>query len=59
MRWKWYVVCVGGEKSRILIENSEGKTSFGKTMHRWEDDIKMDRKHLLRSNTKGYGGKTH
>jgi hypothetical protein len=44
MRWAWHVARM--EKMRnackILIGNTEGKTSLGRHRHRWEDDIRIE-----------------
>jgi hypothetical protein len=37
---------------RVLVGKSEGKKPFGRTKHRWEDNIKMD---LLEVGMWGYG----
>jgi len=44
MRWVWHVVHMG--ESRVVywvwVGKFEGKRPFGRPMHRWKDNIKMD-----------------
>jgi hypothetical protein len=44
MRWAAYVARTGGKRNayRILEAKPEGKSSLGRTSHRWVDNIKMD-----------------
>ena len=43
-------VALGGGESRciysVLVGKSEGKKPLGRTRHRWEDNIKMDREEV-------------
>jgi hypothetical protein len=44
MRWLGHVVRMGERRDvyRLLVGKSEGKRPFGRSRHRWEDNIKMD-----------------
>jgi hypothetical protein len=44
VRWVGYIACVVEARNayKILVRNSEGKRLFGKTRHRWEDNIRMN-----------------
>jgi len=44
MRWAGNVARMGERKGvyRVLEEKPEGKRPFGRTRHRWEDNIKME-----------------
>jgi len=39
-----HVACVGEKRCvcRVLVGKPEGKKPLGRSMHRWEDDFKMD-----------------
>ena len=37
---------------RVAVEKPHGKRTFGRSRHRWEDNIKMD---LLRNRIGGHG----
>jgi hypothetical protein len=43
-RWAGYVARMGGGRGayRILVGRPEGRRPLGRTMRRWEDNIKMD-----------------
>jgi hypothetical protein len=44
MRWARYAAYMGERISayNVMVGRSEGKRSLGRSMHRWEDTIKMD-----------------
>jgi hypothetical protein len=44
MRWVGHVACMGDRRGayRILVGRSEGRRPLGRSMHRWQDNIKMD-----------------
>ena len=44
MRWARHVARMGDGRGvhRVLVGKPEGKRPFGRTGHRWEDNIKMD-----------------
>jgi len=44
MRWAGHVACVGKRTSvyRVLVGKPEGTRPFGRQMHRYENNIKMD-----------------
>jgi len=54
MRWGVHVTRMGKRRSlyRILVRKPEGKTPLGRSMRRWEDNIKTD---LQKVGCGGYG----
>jgi hypothetical protein len=44
MRWVGHVARMGESRGahRVLVGKPEGNTPFGRRMHRWEDNLKMD-----------------
>jgi len=44
MRWAGYAARMGERSGayRVLMGKPEGKSSFGRPRHRWEDNIKID-----------------
>jgi hypothetical protein len=44
MRWVGHVACMGEWRGvyRVLVGEAQREETTGKTMHRWEDNIKMD-----------------
>jgi hypothetical protein len=44
MRWARHVACVGDRRGAymVLVSIAEGKQTFGRLRHRWEDTAKMD-----------------
>jgi hypothetical protein len=44
MRWVGHVACMenNGGTYRVLVGRPKGKTSFGRSRIRWEENIKMD-----------------
>ena len=44
MRWAGQVAHMGERRGvcRVLVGKSEGKRTFGRIRHRWDDNIKMD-----------------
>jgi len=52
MKWAWNVARMGGVRNayNILIGKPEGKRPFGRTRHRWEDNIRMYIRELGRKN---------
>jgi hypothetical protein len=44
MRWAGHVARMGERRYiyRVLVGRPEGKRPFGRPIHRWKDDIKMD-----------------
>ena len=45
MRWAGHVARMGDGRGaeRVLVGRTEGKRALGRPVHRWEDNIKMDR----------------
>ena len=43
MRWVGHVARMGDRRGvcRVLVRKPEGKRPFGRTTHRWEDNIKI------------------
>jgi hypothetical protein len=52
MRWVVHMACMGENRNAysLLVGKLEGRRLLGRSMHRWEDKIKMDFKEL------GWGG---
>jgi len=48
MRWAGHVARMGEMRNvySISVGKSEGKGPFGRTVCRWEDNIRMDRKEI-------------
>ena len=46
MRWAGHIACVGESRGvyTVLVGVPEGKRTFGRPRHRWEDNITMDLK---------------
>jgi hypothetical protein len=44
MGWVGHIACMGERRGiyRVLVGKPEGKRPFGRTRHRWEDNIKTD-----------------
>jgi hypothetical protein len=44
LRWAGHVARIGERRvvHRVLVGKLEGKRTFGRPRHRWEDNIKMD-----------------
>ena len=44
MRWAGHVACMGKRRGvyRVLVGKPEGKRQLGRSVRRWEDNIKMD-----------------
>jgi hypothetical protein len=49
MRWAGHVARMGEYSGvhRVLVGKPEGKSSLGRPVRRWEDNIKMDRQEIL------------
>jgi hypothetical protein len=49
MGWARYVARMGKNRgtSRILVRKPEGKGPLGKTSHRWEDNLAMDKRNRM------------
>jgi hypothetical protein len=49
--WTWvgHVTCVGRVRNtyQILVRKPEGKRPLGRSVHRWEDNIKVDHRELV------------
>jgi hypothetical protein len=42
MRWVGRVARMGRDLYRVLVEKPEGRRPLGRSMRKWEDNIKMD-----------------
>ena len=46
MRWFGHVALMGGGEYRVLVGKPEGKRPLGRSIRRWEDNIKLDLQEL-------------